>query len=228
MKKLPFDVPFVEASDYFAGKLPLTVEEVAAIGDWSKALGFTVATVTKGLVLQGILDATQSAIDDGLTFADFQDSLRDIMDVQGWAGLTPWHAETVLRTNTQSAYGRGRWNQQLAQRDDFPFLQYITGSRARRTHAALNLLVYAISDAFWKKHYPPWEFNCNCAAESLTTEEAQALGIEPTNVLDDGSESGFTSPANSDYVPDLSGMDPVLRSKIEQMLANFNPANVED
>ncbi len=229
--KLPFNVPFAEASDYFGNKLPLTADEVAAIGDWSKALGFTVATVTKANVLQGILDAAQSAIDDGLTFADFSDSLRDIMDVQGWTGLTPWHAETVFRTNTQSSYGRGRWNQQYAQRGDFPFLQYITGSRPRLTHAALNGTVFAISDPRARTYYPPWAPNCNCAMESLTTEEAQGVGIEPVNVLDDGGgdPSGFVSPAKSDtYDPDLSALDPALRAKVEQMLARFNQSSIED
>lgn len=227
--KLPFDVPFAEASKALAAKLPLTADEVAAIGDWSKSLGFTVATVTKANVIQGILDATQAAVDEGLTFADFSDSLRDVMSTQGWTGTTPWHMETVFRTNTQSAYGRGRWDQQLVQRDDFPFLQYITGSRPRPTHAALNLLVFAIGDPFVRTHYPPWEMNCNCAMESLSREEAEAIGTQPVNILDEsGSDSGFVSPANTDtYHPDLSGLDPALRAKVEQMLASFDPASVD-
>ncbi len=159
--KLPFNVRFKAAADYFRSKIPLTRDEFDQLSDWAKTRAFTVATVAKAQILTDVMDAAQQAIDKGLTFADFQAILGDVMESRGWGGLTPWHAETVFRTNTQSAYGAGRLQQQRTQREDFPFLQYHAthDGRTRAWHLALDKVVRAIGDQFWKKFYPPWEYN---------------------------------------------------------------------
>ncbi len=229
-RSLPFDVPFTEAAAIFKSKIPLTRDEFDALADWAKTRAFTVATVTKAEILQDMMDAVQQAIADGLTFADFQELLGDIMEARGWAGLDPWHAETVFRTNIQSAYGAGRWQQQRAQREDFPFLQYhaINDTRVRPTHWALNGIVQPIGAPFWKHYYPPWDYNCRCDAESLSADEARAIGIAPVNVIDVGIADDFTSPAAGDWEPDLRGLDPVLRDAVTRARANFDPRKTRD
>lgn len=227
---LPFDLTFEEAAKLFHTRVPLTREQFDLLVDWVKTRAFTVATVTSGDVLQGIMDGVQQAIDDGLTLADFRSVLDDLMDANGWSGLTPWHAETVFRTNTQAAYGAGRWDQQQAQREDFPALEYhaILDDRTRATHRELDGTVHAIGDPFWQTRYPPWDYNCRCHAEALSIDEASAIGIEPVNILDD-TQSDFTSPAaaaSDAYAPDLSRFSPALRAEIEQSIASFNPSTV--
>lgn len=228
--KLPFNVRFKEAARFFAAKVPLTRDEFDQLSDWAKTRAFTVATVTKAELLQDVQDAVGKAIDDGLTLADFRSILGDVMESRGWGGLTPWHAETVFRTNIQSAYGIGRLQQQRDQRDDFPFLQYhaIHDSRTRPSHLALDGVVRPIGDPFWKKYYPPWAYNCRCDAESLTADEARAIGVAPVNILGEP-EGDFTSPGASDeYDPDLSGLGAALRAKVQKMLDQFDPSSVTD
>jgi SPP1 gp7 family putative phage head morphogenesis protein len=227
--ELPFNVPFDEASAFFADKMAMSPEEFAALEDWAKLRAFTVATVTKAEILQDLLDAVQVAIDNGLTLADFRSALDDIMETRGWEGITPWHAETVFRTNIQSAYGAGRLSQQRAAAVDFPFLMYVTvrDDRVREEHAALDGVVRAINDPFWSVYYPPWDYNCRCDAEALSTEEADATGPGPE--VGDMEDSGFSSPgAGYDYAPDLSELDPDLRRSVQDDISAFDPSKIDD
>jgi SPP1 gp7 family putative phage head morphogenesis protein len=232
MSKLPFNVRFRQAADWFAqkAKLVLPRSEFDQLADEVKVRAFTVATVTKAEILQDTLEAVQAAISDGLTMQEFGDLLGQVMEARGWGGLTPWHMETIFRSNVQSAYGAGRWEQQRAQRDEFPYLHYQAthDARVRATHLALDGTVAPIGDPFWKRYYPPWAYNCRCYAESITEEEAQAIGIKPVNILEAPREDDFTSPAAGSWTPDLSGLDPVLRLKVEKALAEFRPSSRED
>jgi SPP1 gp7 family putative phage head morphogenesis protein len=230
-RALPFNVPFREAEKSLLRKVTLSPAESAALGDWAKVYGYTVATVTKAELLQDLLDATRLAMQEGLTFADFQASLGDIMEARGWEGLEPFHAETVFRTPIQSAYGSGRLQQQRDQQEEFPFLQLheIIDSRTRPTHRAANRTVQPIGSLYWRTHYPPWGFNCRGHCESLTTAEARAFGISPVNVLGGENDERFTSPGLTDvYRPDLSRFEPELRRKVDSALSIYDPSAVED
>jgi SPP1 gp7 family putative phage head morphogenesis protein len=231
--KLPLKFRFREAADWFAQKVKLVLprDQFDQLSAEVKSRAFTVATVTKAEVLNDTLEAVQVAIDEGLTLADFGEMLGQIMDARGWSGLTPWHVETVFRSNVQSAYGAGRWEQQLLQRDDFPYLRYQAthDSRVRASHLALDDTIAPIGDPFWRKFYPPWAYNCRCYAESLSEEEARAIGIKPVNILEAPRDDDFTSPAAGfAFEPDLSKLDPVLRAKVEAALASFHPSSATD
>lgn len=154
-KPLPFNLPMKEAAKKFAEKVPLTRAEFDTLSDWAKVRAFTVATVTKAEILQDVMDAAQKAIDEGLSLADFNAVLGDVMDVRGWTGLTPWHSEAVMRTNVQMAYGSGRLEQQQAQAEDFPAWQFISNEPVDEC-ADLNETVFSIDDVDW---YPPIHFN---------------------------------------------------------------------
>jgi SPP1 gp7 family putative phage head morphogenesis protein len=225
---LPFNVRFDAAARFFAAKVPLSKGEFDRLADWAKIRAFTAAKVATANALQGVMDAVQDAIDEGLTFADFYEILDDVLEVN----VSPAYAELVMRNNVQSAYGSGRWEEQRAQREDFPYLRLheIIDGRERPTHHEENGTVKPIGDPYWKTHYPPWGFNCRGHAESLTEEEARVIGVAPTNILDGGeSEDGFTSPGASDmYDPDLSTLDPTILMSVQRALREFNPSVVGD
>jgi SPP1 gp7 family putative phage head morphogenesis protein len=227
-RALPFNVPFTDAARHFAAKVPLPRAEFDLLSDWAKLRAFTVATVTKARVLNEIQGAVQMAIDDGLTMADFNLALDEILDVP----LRPWHAETVFRTNIQSAYGCGRLQQQRAQKDDFPFLQLheIDDTSTRRTHHAVDGTVQPVGSPWWRRWYPPSDYNCRGHAESLTADEARAIGVSPVNIIGDASADGdFAGPGASDaYVPNLSTLDPRLSDSVRRAIREFDPAAVDD
>lgn len=222
-----FDLPFTKASKYFAKKIPMTKAEQAALEGWAKKYGFTVANVTKAEIIQDIMDAQRAAIDEGITLADFNAALADVMDVRGWTGTTPWHADNILRTNTLQAYGTGRLKQAQAQAEDFPYWLFVAGAEACPICGDLNGTVFVIGDVIW---WPPIHFQCECTGESLTAAEAEELGG-----ADDGSDlpdpAGFDGPGSDsgdEYTPDLSNLDDALATIVQDVLDGFDPNNVED
>lgn len=225
---LPFDLPFTEASKYFARKITLTRDEYDALTAWARQRAFTVATVMKATVLQDIFDATQSSIDEGISLADFNAAFDDIMIARGWAGTSPWHTENVLRTNAQSAYGSGRLDQAREQADDFPYWLFVAVMDDRTTEECqeLNGTVFPIEDTTW---WPPIDYECRSGTESLTQAEAEELGIDPDPALPD--PTGFDGPGSDsgdEYDPDLSNLDDALAGIVRDTLDGFNPDDYQD
>lgn len=89
-------------------------------------------------------------------------------------GLTPANSYTIenlFRTQTQLAYGAGRWNA-----DQAPEIQeilwgykYVTvdDDRVRPAHAAMDGVTLPKDDPFWQRCYPPNGYSCRCAAISI-------------------------------------------------------------
>lgn len=220
--KLPFNVPFTQAQEFFADKVSLVREEFDRLTKWAKLRGATIAAVTKADVITDVFAAMRKAQSEGLPFSGFVAEFPDIMERHGWGGLTPWHAETVFRTNNQMAYGVGRIEQQRAVKDWFPFWAYhaLHDSRVRIEHLALDGTVLPTGDQFWADHYPPWDYNCRCYVEVLTAEEADEIGIDPVSLFhpDDGGD--FAGPGVSfDYTPDLSRYDLGIQQAVEREIA---------
>lgn len=226
-KSLPFNLPFTQAAKYFARKVPMTREQFDTLASWAKTRAFTVANVAKAEILQDIMNAQQRAIEEGLTLADFNASLDAVMDVRGWTGTTPWHAETITRTGNQMAYGTGRLEQQREQSDDFPYWLFVATLDDRTTDecATLNGTVFPIDDSEW---YPPIQWNCRSSGEPLTEDEAQEYGIDPERTLPDLPDFEGPGRGGDEYQPDLSNLDDALAKIVRDELAGFDPANVED
>lgn len=227
-ERLPFDLPFTDASKYFARKIPLTREEFDVLSAWAKQRAFTVATIAKAELLQDVMDAAKVAVDEGITLADFNASLGEIMEETGWSGLTPWHAENVFRTNVQQAYGSGQLEQAREQADDFPWWLFVAILDDRTTEEceSLNGTIFSIDDVTW---WPPIHFECRSGTEPLTQAEAEELGIDPNPDLPD--PTGFDGPgsdAGDEWDPDLSNLDDALGAAVRDELASFNPDDAVD
>lgn len=213
-------VTFEEARRHFADKVPLTRPEFDALRDEVKRRAFTVATVSKMDVLKDFKNAVEKAIEKGETLANFRERMLDFMEERGWKGTTPWHAETIFRTNLQSSYGAGRFEQQKALGEEYPYAEYhaISDDRVREEHEALDGTVAHIDSTFWQIHYPPWDYNCRCSAEPLSAEEVEGRQIEEG--YGPAPSNDFTSPAvGADFEPDLTRFDPDER---EQILAELS------
>jgi SPP1 gp7 family putative phage head morphogenesis protein len=87
-------------------------------------------------------------------------------------------AEMLLRLHGWQAYAQTNYELAEANKDVFPFRQYLSSEdgRVRPSHAALNKKVLPASHPFWLNHTPPWEFNCRCDFVPLTRADAEAMG----------------------------------------------------
>jgi len=106
---------------------------------------------------------------------------------------SPWRVDTIVRTNLQSAYMAQRWQafQQLKQFR--PYVQYVAvkDSRTRKTHMAMDGLVFSIDDKILNKIWPPNGFNCRCRMRALTKAQAERKGIAKNVKLDNFPDNGF-------------------------------------
>jgi SPP1 gp7 family putative phage head morphogenesis protein len=160
------DLRFSAAERYFGNKVSLTRAEFDLLQEQVRVYSFTVARVTSIHLLDDIQSSIQrEIIEGGHTYADFQKNVAPgLMAKHGWSGANPWHMETILRTNTQMAYGVGQLEGLMRVQSEFPFWRYsaIGDSRTRPSHMALNNRIYPANHPFWRLHFPPWGYNCRC------------------------------------------------------------------
>lgn len=128
-------------------------------------------------------------------------------------GLTRARLETVYRTNMQSAYMAGRWQELQDNKAQMPYLQYtaVMDNRTRPRHRMLHGLIYHIDDAFWDSFYPPNGFNCRCTVTAYSARDLARRGLavnDSSGRLEDThiilNKRGDTAPAKALRLPDGS------------------------
>lgn len=138
--------------------------------DKDHAKSFTVAKVMNMDLLQDVRGLVSGAIQEGQTLDDFKKSFMDKMQKKGWwdsdasgevLGISR-RLNTILRTNSQSAYMAGKYNTFAGDVGERPYLQYLAvlDASTRPSHAAMHGKIYRYDDPFWSYFYPPNGFNC--------------------------------------------------------------------
>lgn len=191
-----FDVTPQQAVDYFRSKGlresfnydDLLAEEHAA--------AFTVAKMADIDLLRDVHESLQQALQDGMRFQDWADMLRPTLQAKGWWGRkavrdpvtgatvvselgSARRLETIFRTNMQSAYAVGQWQQIKAQQADAPYLMYdaVDDYRTRAQHAAWDNKVLPVSSQWWDTHSPPNGYNCRCSLIQLDAQDVESMGL---------------------------------------------------
>jgi SPP1 gp7 family putative phage head morphogenesis protein len=170
--KLSFDVPFAEAiKQSRSRKVTLPSIYYGEMQGVARMRAFSVAGIAATDQLQAILDSLNGALAGGKTFAEWK------LDAFKEAGLVlPSHRlDNIFRTNIQSAYAAGRWEQQKRNLKTRPFLMYdaINDDRVRAAHLAMDGFVAKWDDPTWKVWYPPCGYRCRCSTTALTEEQAK-------------------------------------------------------
>jgi len=173
-------LPFEEARAFWAAKD--LIEEFA--GDefqqdiWiqSRVTGFKVAGITSETLLRQVHADLDRAIKGEATVGQLTRTLRDKY------GLGAKHAETVVRTNVQSAYSWGNWQQLSAPSvvQAFPLLAFDVTEDERTSGicAPLANKAYPREHPIWASMYPPNHYNCRTTVFPTTAEEAAEEGFE--------------------------------------------------
>lgn len=135
------------------------------------ATAFTVANCAKLDVLRDLQLAIRTMLKEGKSEKWFIQTLEPVMRAKGWWGprdeVNPrtgeiinvqqgsqWRLGLIARQNVQSAVNAGRWQEQWENREDQPFLRYVSlnDARTRPDHRALHGKVFLIDDPFWQTH----------------------------------------------------------------------------
>lgn len=180
-------LPMEAALEFWRKRLAVPKAELAAIADAVRELAFTVAGLALQDELQTVKDALDTAIEEGSTFEDFVGDIEEILARRGW---TAWRAETIFRTNIQTAYNVGRYREMQVAAPIRPYWRYqaVNDGRTRPAHRALDGKVFPADHPFWDTWYPPNGYNCRCTVVSLSAAEIEREGlavetIDPTGQL---------------------------------------------
>ncbi|WOE40710.1 phage head morphogenesis protein [Acinetobacter chinensis] len=167
-------VTFLEALQFARSRKIVLPDEFYSLDLKTRQMATTVSFLSGIQQIETVVNAVNKSIADGSTFEDFKKLVADNEII-----LSDGYLKNVFRTNIQTAYGHGRWQQQQRNKAKRPYLMMsaIDDSRVRPKHLELNRIIRHIDDPFWLIYYPPWAFMCRCTVIALTEKEAMKLGI---------------------------------------------------
>ena len=194
--------PPPEASAYLRNKGWLPAFSWRDVEPEEHAVAFTVAKATSMEVLRDIREEVQTALDDGLTFRDFQNRLQPRLEARGWWGYggardqldgqekpallgTPRRLRTIYDANLRSARAAGQWDRIQRTKQAMPYLTYNLGpsERHRPEHAAKECVTLPVDDPFWLTWFTPNGWGCKCWIRQVSRREAVMLGIDDSPVI---------------------------------------------
>lgn len=169
-----------EAEEFWSTKIAFGPGEFAALSDDAKVKAFAVAGIAKGDELATVFASLQRAINDGISYGEFQKECRDIFERRGWTGKMAWRVDNIFRTNIQTAYQLGRYKQMSENVKDRPYWMYdaVNDKRTRPTHSAVDGKVYPADHEFWNNWYPPNGFRCRCGVISYSKAQIESRGLD--------------------------------------------------
>lgn len=222
-----FNMKPEEAIRYLESKGFAITFDWQALSAEAQQQAFTVAKVTRLDLLQDIKDALIKAQSEGSTVEQFKKDLKPIIESKGWSGrkeitlkdgtkstvnLTPSRLETVYRTNLQSAYSAGRWQQIEEAKQTRPYLQFlaVVDESTSDVCSSLNRKVFAVDDEIWNSIMPPLHHNCRSTVRSLSEKQLVREGLTPENIDPktlDIQDNFRANPGKTKYEPDLTKYD---------------------
>lgn len=165
---------FLEAISFAVSRKVVLPDEFYSLDLKTRQMATTVSFLSSIEQIETVVKSVNQVLIDGGTFKDFKKLVEDNEII-----LSEPYLKNVFRTNIQTAYGHGRWQQQQRNKANRPYLMYvaINDSRVRPSHLALNRIIRHIDDPFWQTYYAPWDFMCRCTIVALTEEQALKYGI---------------------------------------------------
>lgn len=165
---------FLEAIQFAVSRKVVLPDEFYSLDLKTRQMATTVSFLSGIEQIETVIKSVNQVLIDGGTFNDFKKLVEENEII-----LSEPYLKNVFRTNIQTAYGHGRWQQQQRNKTNRPYLMYvaINDSRVRPSHLVLNRIIRHIDDPFWLTYYAPWDFMCRCTIIALTEEQALKYGI---------------------------------------------------
>lgn len=208
-----FALPFAEAERFFRDKLSLPTETWRDLEGAAHAKAFTSAGAYQAELLAELRQMTDRAIAGGMDIREFRQQFRPLLSRYGWqlqGGGAAWRSDLIWRTNINTAYQAGRWQQ--FEEGGIKHLKYVHNDRVRHprpAHVAMDGIILPKDDPFWSANYPPNGWGCKCRAVAVADKEAEnapaASKIRPEgwetmadrawryNVGEKGAEKGYAA-----------------------------------
>ena len=175
------DMAFEEAVDYFKERVPVTAEQFYQIAEEYRALAFTVSGYTKAQILKRFYDELLAALEDGNTLTEFRSNMNEFLESEGYEGLDPLQADNIFRTNIQTAYNVGHYEQMTdpGVKRLRPYWQYdaVNDAHTRPSHLLMDGRVFPADSPVWDTWFPPNGFRCRCTVKTLSRRQVSSGGL---------------------------------------------------
>ncbi|MFT0531611.1 PBECR2 nuclease fold domain-containing protein [Castellaniella hirudinis] len=174
-------LPFREQSEFFRRKLNIGTTSwadiYAAEHDWA----FMVAGANRDAIVSDFRTAVEKAINDGTTLEQFRADFDAIVARHGWDynGSRGWRSKVIYETNLRTSYAAGRYEQMQAVKAARPYWRYNHSEAVehpRHEHLVWNGLVLSADDPWWREHYPPNGWGCQCYVTTHTDRDLDRMG----------------------------------------------------
>lgn len=231
-----FDVPPAKAIAFFSAKGLKPSFHYADMLAQEHVNAFTVAKMMDVDLLGQVRASLDAALASGQSFRDWSHTITPLLQAGGWWGKSdltdpltgkpitaqlgsPWRLETIFRTNMQSAYAAGAWQEIEAQAHVAPFLMYdaVDDFRTRPLHAKWDRTVLPVTSDWWRTHYPPNGYNCRCSVIQLDKEQVKQLGLQVASTAPQDGNYEWTNPRTGATGAVPMGIDPGFGMNVGQL-----------
>lgn len=229
-------VPFAQQIAFFRRKLNVPTNHWADIYSKEHDWAFMVAGANRDALLGDFRSAIEKVIAEGGTLEQFRRDFDSIVASHGWdyKGGREWRSRVIYETNLFSSYNAGRQEQLSQYTKDIPYWRYRHSDAVenpRHEHLAWDGLTLPASDPWWKTHYPPNGWGCQCYVEGVTEDDLNDEGKEPDKAPPLNLQEqlvGVRHPDGPRSVMVPEGIDPGFehapgRSRLESMVPPERP-----
>ena len=165
---------------------------------------------TKAQILKRFYEEILAALEQGNPLSEFRRNMNEFLEAEGYEGLDPLQADLIFRTNIQTAYNVGHYEQMTdpGVMKLRPYWQYdaVNDAHTRPSHLAMDGRVFPADSEVWNTWFPPNGFRCRCTVKTLSKRQVEARGLKveqtaPEGLMPDPHFS--TNPAKVRFEPDL-------------------------
>ena len=170
-------LPFAEQLAFFRRKLNLPTDSWTDVYTHEHDWAFVVAGANRDAVVADFREAVDKAISEGTTLEAFRKAFDRIVATYGWDynGGRDWRSRVIYETNLSTSYAAGRYEQlQAAPYWQYQHADWVTSPR--HDHVAWDGLVLSRDDPWWRTHYPPNGWGCQCSVRGLWPRDLHKLG----------------------------------------------------
>lgn len=221
------DLPFETASKYMGEKMPLTKKSYSILSEKHRRGAFTVAGYTKAEIVSQFYNTLIDAMNNGDTMENFRETINSYLEDKGYDGVGSFRADTIFRTNIQTAYQVGHYESMTEPETKRlrPYWMYdaVGDERTRPSHMAMNGKVFPADSPIWDTWYPPNGYGCRCTVVTLSERQVKERGLTvskevPSTVMSRGRpvdvtiDPGFDyNPAKKEWRPDMGSIPKEIR-----------------
>lgn len=176
--------PPKEAFQFWKEKVPMNWTTFSTLAEDERVRAFVISGMAKGDMLTAMHKSIEKALEEGQSMGKWKRNVNTLFEKNGWDKLQGWRLDNIFRTNIQTAYSIGRYNQMMRVVESRPYWRYsaINDSRTRLAHAALHGRVVRADDPFWDVMFPPNGYRCRCTVTSLSERDLERKGYNVENI----------------------------------------------